>query len=60
MFKDLLICLELSDSDIETAVQTWSTVQDNPLIHNYVVEAVINIMDKSTEEEDKYEAQEVE
>ena len=59
MFKDLLICLELSDSDIETAVQTWSTVQDNPLIHNYVVDTVINIMDKSTEEEDKYEAQEV-
>ena len=60
MFKEQLIGLEMSDSDIETAVQTWSTVQDNPLIHNYVVEAVINIMDKSTEEEDKYEAQEVE
>ena len=37
MFKESLISLELSDSDIETAVQTWGTVEDNLLVHNSVV-----------------------
>ena len=60
MFKDLLIGLELSDSDIETAVQTWSNVEDNHIVHNSVVEAVIYGRDKSVdeEEEQKYESQE--
>ena len=37
MFKESLIILELSDSDIETAVQTWGTVEDNLLVTNSVV-----------------------
>ena len=50
MFKDSLIGLELSDSDIETVVPTWITVEYNPLVCNSVVEAVINGMYKSAEE----------
>ena len=63
MFKASLISLELSDSDIEIAVQTWSSVENNPLVHNNVVQEVIDVMNKSVkqeEEEDKAEAQEVE
>ena len=51
ILKDSLISLKLSDSDIETAVHTWGTVEDNPLVHNAMVEAVINGMDNSTKEE---------
>ena len=43
MFKILLISLELSDSDIETEVHTWRTVEYNPLVHNAVFETVINV-----------------
>ena len=62
MFKNLLISLELSDSDIDTAVQNWSTVEDNTLVNNAAVESVIDVIDKAAEqeEEDKVEAQEVE
>ena len=47
MFKASLISLELSDSDIEIAVQTWSSVENNPLVHNNVVQEVIDVMNKS-------------
>ena len=61
IFKDLLIGLELSDSDIETDVQNCSTAQDNSLVHNAVVKAVTGRMDTSAEvEEQKSEAQEFE
>ena len=62
MFKNLLISLELSDSDIDTAVQNCSTVEDNTLVNNAAVESVIDVIDKAAEqeEEDKVEAQEVE
>ena len=65
LFKYLLIGLELSDSGIETVLQTWSNVEYNPLVHNSVFEAVIDGIDKSEEdeeedeEEDKADAQEV-
>ena len=57
ILKDSLISLKLSDSDIETAVHTWGTVEDNPLVHNAMVEAVIDGRDKSTEEEEKDKAE---
>ena len=59
MFKDSLIVLELSDSGIETAVQTWISVEDNPLFHNYMVQEAIYLMNISEEEEveEKSEAQ---
>ena len=49
MIKDSLIGFDLSDSDIDTAAQTWSNVEDNPLVHNSVVDAVIDGMDKQEE-----------
>ena len=49
MFKDSLIVLELSDSDIDTMLQTWGTVEGNPLVNNSMVESVIYEMDKSAE-----------
>ena len=52
MFKDLFIGLDLSVSDIETAVHTWSNVEDNPIVHNAVFKAVIYGMDRSEEEEE--------
>ena len=58
MFKDSLIDQDLIDSDIDTVVQTWSTVEENLLVHNDLVEAVIYGMYKSLEdkeEEDKAE-----
>ena len=50
MSKESFIGLELSGSGIETAVQTWRNVEDNPLVHNSVVKSVINIMDKSVKD----------
>ena len=49
MIKDSLIGFDLSDSDIDAAAQTWSNVEDNPLVHNSVVDAVIDGMDKQEE-----------
>ena len=53
MFKELLIGLQLSDSDIETAVQNWGTIEDNPLVYNAVSEAMINGMNKPVEGEEE-------
>ena len=47
VFKDSLISLELSGSDIETALQTCCTVEDNLIFHNAVVDAVIYGIDES-------------
>ena len=41
MFKDSLIGLKMSDSNIETVEQTQSTIEDNSIVHNAVVEAVM-------------------
>ena len=53
MFIYLLISLDLSDSDIQTTMQTRGTVEDKPLVRNAVVESVINVMDKSAEEQEE-------
>ena len=46
MLKDLFISLGLSGFDIDTVVQIFIIVEENPLVHNSVVEAVIGEMDK--------------
>ena len=48
MFKGLLIVLELRESDIKTSVKTWNIVEENPLVRNSVVEAVLDGTDKSS------------
>ena len=57
MFKDSLLGLELSDSNIETAVQTCITVEDNHLVNNDVVKTVINRMNKSAEEQEEQKSE---
>ena len=61
LFREVLIGLDLSDSCIETAVKTWGNVDDNPVVSNYVVKAVIGGMDKSEDykEEEKSESHKV-
>ena len=46
MFNDQLIGLQMSDSDIDIVVHTWSITEDNPIFGNALVEAVIDGMDK--------------
>ena len=55
MFKDSQVNLGLSGFDIETEVHICSTVENIPLVHNSVFEAVINGMDDSDEEEEEEE-----
>ena len=64
IFKDSLVGLKISDYDIETAVYTQITVEENPLVHNAVFKAVIEWIykseeEKEEEEEKKSESQEV-
>ena len=61
MLKDLFISLGLSGFDIDTVVQIFIIVEENPLVHNSVVEAVIGEMDKEEQQQEKkYQAHESE
>ena len=53
MLKDLFISLGLSGFDIDTVVQIFIIVEENPLVHNSVVEAVIGEMDKEEQQQEK-------
>ena len=53
MLRESLIGLELSESDIMTSVKTWSIVEENPLVRNAVVEAVVDGTAKSSRDEEE-------
>ena len=62
MFQDSIIGLKMNDSNFEAAAQTWSTVEEKTFVHDVVVGAVIDVMDKwaDDEEEETVEAVELE